>query len=225
MTIERHFDDELQDLRRTVLKMVSLVDEAMGNAVAALEKRDANLAAEIIEKDEAIDMLELEIDRQCLELIAKRQPIAVDLRIVTSIMKINSDLERIGDLAIHIAHRAKSLSKLKPLKPLIDIPKMAENARAMLKQAMKALVEKDSDAARKVCDKDKDVDELYVQNFREVLTYMLEDKENIKAGIHLILSSKQIERMADHVTNIAEDVVYMVEGKTIKHNMEEREAE
>jgi len=221
--LERHFDEELQDLRKNIMKMASLVDEAIVNSVKALKERDEESAARVIEKDEAIDMLEIEVDRQCLELIAKRQPIAVDLRFITSIMKINSDLERIGDLAIHIAHRTKSISKLKPLKPLIDIPKMAEKTRGMLKDAMNALVDKNAELARAICERDSEIDGLYVQNFREILTYMMEDRENIKAGIHLILCSKQIERMADHVTNIAEDIVYLVEGKTIKHHMEERE--
>ncbi len=221
--IERHFDEELQELRKNLLKMASLVDEAVRGVLKSLKERDAELAEKIIEKDEEIDMLEIEIDRQCLELIAKRQPIAVDLRFLTSVMKINNDLERVGDLAIHVARRSISLAKFRPIKPLIDIPDMTEKAMKMLKDAMAALVERDSEKAREICERDADIDRIYVQNFREVLTYMMEDKENIKAGIHLILSAKQIERMADHITNIAEDIVYLVEGKTIKHHMEEKE--
>lgn len=221
--MERHFDEELNDLKQNILKMAMLVDEAIGKAIKALKNRDSALAEKVVEEDNNIDMLEIHVDKECLDLIARRQPIAVDLRFVTSIMKINSDLERIGDLAVSVAQRALSVNKLKPLKPLIDIPKMGEMTQAMLRDAMTALVDKNTLMARKICEIDVSVDKLYVQNFREVLTYMMEDANNIKVGIHLILASKQLERMADHVTNIAEEVVYMVEAKTIKHHYEEKD--
>src|SRR6056297_123477 len=152
--IERHFDEELQGLRKNLLKMASLVNEAVRGVLKSLKERDTKLAERIIEKDEEIDMLEIEIDRQCLELIAKRQPIAVDLRFLTSVMKINNDLERIGDLAIHVARRSISLAKFEPIKPLIDIPDMTDKAMEMLKDAMAALVDRDSGKAREICERD-----------------------------------------------------------------------
>ncbi len=221
--MERHFDDELKELKKNILNMASLVDGAVDNAMKALVNRDSALAEKVIDDDETIDMLEIAIDRQCLELLAKRQPIAIDLRMITSLMKINSDLERIADLAINIAYSAVSINKQPALKPLIDIPKMAEITRIMLKDSMLSFVEQDSGRAREICTRDMEVDRIYVQLFREIITYMMEDTKAIKRGIQLIFVAKHIERMADHVTNIAEDVVYMVEGKTIKHSFEERE--
>ncbi len=222
--MERHFDEELNELKKNILKMETMVEEAIARSIKSLVERDAELARKLIEDDQAIDMLEIEIDRQCLELLAKRQPMAVDLRVITSLQKINSDLERIADLAINIGYASIYLSKHPPLKPLIDIPKMADETRQMLKDAMLAMVDSNAALAREICQKDKEIDTLYVQNFREILTYMMEDNNNIKRGIRLILAAKHIERMADHVTNIAEDIVYMIEGKTIKHHLEELES-
>jgi phosphate transport system protein len=219
--MERHFDEELNNLKKNILKMASLVDEAIAKAIKALVERKEELAAEVEKEDSAIDMLEIEVDMLCLDLLARRQPIAIDLRFIASVMKINSDLERIGDLAANIAHKTLILINYPQLKPLIDIPKMGDLVRSMLKDSITALVDKNSELARTITPRDKDVDDLYVQVFREVLTHMMEDNENIKNGIELILISKHLERMADHVTNIAEDIVYMVEGKTIKHNFEQ----
>jgi phosphate transport system protein len=219
--MERQFDEELNELKKNILNMASLVDESIGRALKSLVDRVDELAEAVEEDDERIDMLEITIDRQCLELLARRQPIAVDLRFITSVMKINSDLERIGDLAGNIAHKARILNKLPKLKPLIDIPKMADIIREMLKDVMKSLVDTNSELARKVCDRDNEIDGLYVQVFREVLTHMMADTQNIKTGIELILVAKHLERMADHITNVAEDIVYMVDAKTIKHHFEQ----
>jgi phosphate transport system protein len=218
--MERQFDDELNALKKNILKMAALVDEAIGRALKSLVNRIDELADAVEEDDEQIDLMEITIERLCLELLARRQPIAIDLRFITSVMKINSDLERIGDLAGNIAHKAKILNKFPQLKPLIDIPKMAERVREMLKGAISALVDGNSEQARKICDRDTEIDGLYVQIFREVLTFMMEDSSNIKTGIELILVAKHLERMADHITNIAEDIVYMVDAKTIKHQFE-----
>jgi phosphate transport system protein len=223
--MERHFDEELNLLKRQILKMGTLVDEAIAGSVKAIVERNEDIARKIIDNDQVIDMLEIEIDRQCLELLAKRQPMAVDLRFITSLQKINSDLERIGDLSINLSYAAIYLAKHAPLKPLIDLPIMADETRTLLKDAMLAFVDSNSQLAREICSKDSEIDKLYVQNFREILTYMMEDNANIKRGIRLILVAKHIERMADHVTNIAEDIVYMVEGKTIKHHFEENQGD
>jgi phosphate transport system protein len=219
--MERHFDEELNNLKRNILKMASLVDESIDKAIRALVERKEELALEVENQDSAIDMLEIEIDMLCLDLLARRQPIAIDLRFIASVMKINSDLERIGDLAANIGHKTQILLKYPLLKPLIDIPKMGDLIRGMLKDSITALVEKNSELARNITTRDTLVDDLYVQVFREVLTHMMEDNENIKTGIELILVAKHLERMADHITNVAEDIVYMVEGKTIKHKFEE----
>jgi phosphate transport system protein len=218
--MERQFDEELNELKRNILKMASMVDESIERAIKSLVNRVDELAEAVEEDDEQVDMLEITIERQCLELLARRQPIAIDLRFITSVMKINSDLERVGDLAGNIAHKARILNKLPVLKPLIDIPKMAESIRGMLRDAVTALVDKNSGLARKICDRDAEIDGLYVQIFREVLTHMMEDSGNIKTGIELILIAKHLERMADHITNVAEDIVYMVDAKTIKHQFE-----
>ncbi|HDQ26664.1 MAG TPA: phosphate signaling complex protein PhoU [bacterium] len=218
--MERHFDEELKALKKNILNMASMVDELTGRAIKALKERDEALAEEVEKADEVVDLLEIEIDKQCLDLMARRQPLAIDLRFITSVMKINNDLERIGDLATTIAHKSRILLKYPPLKPLIDIPRMADMVREMIKESVNALVERDSVKAMKIIEMDNEVDSLYVQVFREILTYMMENNENIKSGIELILIAKYIERMADHVTNIAEDIVYMIEGKTIKHGFE-----
>jgi phosphate transport system protein len=219
--MERQFDEELNNLKRNILKMASLVDESIAKAIKSLVERSEDTAIEVENEDSAIDMLEIEIDMLCLDLLARRQPIAIDLRFITSVMKINSDLERIGDLAANIGHKVQILIKYPQLKPLIDIPRMGELVRGMLKDGITALVDKNTDLARNITNRDQLVDELYVQVFREVLTHMMDDAENIKNGIELILIAKHLERMADHVTNIAEDIVYMVEGKTIKHKFEQ----
>jgi|ERR1035437_885419 phosphate transport system protein len=219
--MNRQFDEELNSLKKNILKMASFVDEAIERSIKALVERRDELAEAVEEDDERIDMLEIEIEKQCLELLARRQPIAIDLRFITSVMKINSDLERIGDLAGNIAHKTRILIKYPQLKPLIDIPKMAKIVRSMLKDSINALISNNTELARKILTRDTDVDGLYVQIFREVLTYMMENSNNIKTGIELILIAKHIERMADHVTNIDEDIVYMVDAKTIKHDFEQ----
>jgi phosphate transport system protein len=219
--MERHFDEELSDLKKNILKMASLVDDAIGKAVKSLVDRDEELAGVVENDDDYIDALELEIDRFCLELLARRQPIATDLRFITSVMKINNDLERIGDHAANIAHKARILAQYPKLKPLVYIPKMGEIAKDMLKDAINALVNKDSELARKMVLKDEDVDKLYVQIYRDAIDSMMEDREKIKSGTELIMIAKHFERMADYITNLAEDIVYMVEGKTIKHGFEQ----
>jgi len=218
--MERHFDEELNELKKNILKMAVLAGESVEKAAEAIADMDIELAEKVISGDNQVDMLELEIDRQCLELLAKRQPMAVDLRIITSLQKINNDLERIGDLGINMANSGIYLAKHPPLVLPAGIPKMAEEACRMLKEAMASIVNTDANTARNVCEQDRGIDELYVKVFRETLAYMMEDSGNIKRGIRLILIAKNIERVADHVTNIAEDIVYMLEGKTIKHHFE-----
>ena len=220
--MERHFDEELNKLKEKLLRMASLVEEAISHAVKALVDRNSDLAAEVIKRDDEVNMLEIEIDEQCLKLLALMQPIAIDLRFITSAMKIGNDLERMGDQAVNIAERTLELLRQPQLKPLIDIPRMATLAQKMVKDSLDAFVNKDTNLARDVCVRDDQVDNLNDQVFRELLTYMMEDTSTITRAVDLILIGRHLERIADHATNIGEDVVYLVEGKTIKHHIEEK---
>lgn len=220
--MERHFDEELNKLKEKLLRMASLVEEAISHAVKALVDRNSDLAAEVIKRDDEVNMLEIEIDEQCLKLLALMQPIAIDLRFITSAMKIGNDLERMGDQAVNIAERTLELLRQPQLKPLIDIPRMATLAQKMVKDSLDAFVNKDTNLARDVCARDDQVDNINDQVFRELLTYMMGDTSTITRAVDLILIGRHLERIADHATNIGEDVVYLVEGKTIKHHIEEK---
>ncbi len=220
--MERHFDEELNRLKEKLLRMASLVEESISRAMKALVDRNPDLAAEVIKHDEEVNMLEIEIDELCLKLLALMQPIAVDLRFITSAMKIGNDLERMGDQAVNIAERTLELLKQPQLKPLIDIPRMSTLAQKMVKDSLDAFVNKDAHLARDVCARDDQVDNINDQVFRELLTYMMEDASTITRAVDLILIGRHLERIADHATNIGEDVVYIVEGKTIKHHIEEK---
>jgi len=219
--MERHFDEELKELKEKLLRMASLAEEAIARSIKALVERDEALCREVIKADHVIDDLEVEVDEVCLRLMALRQPIAKDLRFITSALKINSDLERIGDLSVNIAEATIYMLDKPPLKPLIDIPRMAQLAQAMVKDSLDAFVNLDADLARDVCRRDDAVDDLNNQIFRELLTYMMEDPKAVTRAVDLILIGRNLERIADHATNISEDVVYMVKGKNIKHHADE----
>lgn len=219
--MERPFDEELKRLKEKLLDMASRAEEQIGLAVRGLKDRKQEMACEVLEKEEAINRLDIEIDDMALRLLALRQPMATDLRFITSAMKIGSDLERIGDLAVNIAERTLELLKSPQLKPLIDIPRMAEMAQEMVRDALNAFVNGDADLAKNVCQRDDQVDQLNNQIFRELLTFMMADATTIPRAVDLILVGRHLERIADHATNIGEDVIYMVRGKTIKHHIEE----
>jgi len=218
--MERHFDEELTELNKQLLRMGSFVEEAIQVSIKALVERKDDLAGEVIKRDETINMLEIEIDELCLRLLALYQPKAIDLRFITSAMKINNDLERIADQAVNIAERTQEIIKQPFLKPLIDIPRMAVLAQNMVKDSIDALVNKNEALARDVCKRDDEVDNLNEQVFRELLTYMMQDPKTITRAVELILVGRHLERIADHATNIAEDVIYFLKGKTIKHHIE-----
>lgn len=215
--MERHFDQQLGDLRRNLIQMAAVVEMAISNAVRSLKERDSALAHSVITHDEQVDDLELEIDKQCVDLLALQQPMAVDLRFITSAMKITNNLERMGDLAVNIAERVVPLNQEPQLKPLIDIPMMATIAQTMVKDSIDAFVNKDTALAQSVYQRDSTVDALNDQIFRELLTYMMEDPGNITRAVHLMFISRHLERIADHSTNIAEEVVYIVKAKVVKH--------
>ena len=220
--MERQFDQELNDLKENLLKMASLAEEAIAKSIKALVERDSNLAQKIIDQDSKINFLEIEINNQCLKLLALKQPMAVDLRFITSAMKIVSHLERIADQAVNISQRTLELLKQPLLKPLIDIPRMAELAQGMVRTSIDSLVNKDSLLAKKIGGRDNLVDDLNDQIFRELLTYMIEDPRTIKRAIELILVGRHLERIADLATNISEEVVFILNGKNIKHPNQEK---
>jgi len=220
--MERHFDEELKDLKEKLLRMAGLAEDSIAKAVKALKDRDEALVGQVFEQEERINLLEIEIDEVCLRLLALRQPMAGDLRFIASAMKIGSELERIGDQSVNIAERTTELLKVPLLKPLIDIPRMAGLAQAMVVDSINAFVNRDAELARQICARDDEVDQINHQIFRELLTYMMEDPATIPRAVELILIGRHLERIADHATNIGEDVIYLVKGKSIKHHIEER---
>ena len=220
--MERHFDEELKDLKEKLLRMAGLAEDSIAKAVKALKDRDEALVGQVFEQEERINLLEIEIDEVCLRLLALRQPMAGDLRFIASAMKIGSELERIGDQSVNIAERTTELLKVPLLKPLIDIPRMAGLAQAMVVDSINAFVNRDAELARQICARDDEVDQINHQIFRELLTYMMEDPATIPRAVELILIGRHLERIADHATNIGEDVIYLVKGKSLKHHIEER---
>jgi phosphate transport system protein len=214
----RSLNEEVEMLKEKILLMGGKVEVAIGLSVRALRDRDSNMAQRVIDNDRGINDMEIEVDELCHVILATQQPMAVDMRFVTSAMKINTDLERIGDLAVNIAERALDLNREDPLKPLIDIPRMATITQEMVRVALDSLINRDAASAKGVCERDDEVDHLNDQIIRELLSYMLQDRENIKRSLDLILISRHLERIADHATNIAEDVIYMVQGKDIRHH-------
>ncbi|HVT45267.1 MAG TPA: phosphate signaling complex protein PhoU [Thermoanaerobaculia bacterium] len=215
--MERHFDRDLEQLTLRLVQMGGMVEEAIAKSVRALLERDSALAEEVITNDQAIDQVELEIDQQTMELIATMQPAAVDLRFLATLMKVTPELERIADLAQDVAERALELSREQSINRMGDMGRLAASARDMVHKAIEAFARRDATLAREVIRQDDEVDNLTEQSFRSQLTYMLEDPTNISRAIRLTFVGKYFERMADSATNICEMVVYLVEGKVIKH--------
>jgi phosphate transport system protein len=217
--MQRHFHEELDALKQTLLAMGGLVEDQIRRVMTALIERDGDLAQEVIDRDAQVNAYDIEVDEKCVELLALHQPAAGDLRFITTAMKIVTDLERIGDQAVNIAQRALELNREPQLKPYIDLPRMSEKAQRMVKESLDAFVTRDTDLARRVRAEDAEVDALKEQIFRELLTFMMEDARTIPRAIRLILISRFLERVADHATNIAEMVVYMVESKMVRHTL------
>jgi phosphate transport system protein len=221
--METHFQKELQELKQDLVKMAALVEEAISTAVQSLIKRDSDLAKKTFEGEDRINGMEIAIEDKCLKLLALRQPMAGDLRFITSAMKIITDLERMGDQAVNIAERAISLNQEPQLKPYIDIPKMAEITQSMVKDVLDAFVTQNSKLARSVCKRDDLVDGLNDQVFRELLTFMMSDPQTITRAVHLMIVCRCLERIGDHATNIAEDVIFMLDARVIKHYADVKE--
>jgi phosphate transport system protein len=220
--IDSHYERFLLEIREKLLTMAASVEKAIYDAIRALVERDSNLAQQVIEGDDAIDAQEVVLEDRCIRLLVMRQPVARDLRFVTTAIKINYDLERIADNAVNIAERALELNEEPILKPYIDIPRMADTARAMLRDVLDAFVNQDAAKAMEVIKADDLVDDLNSQIFRELLTFMMEDQHTIPRAIRIMFVSKYLERIADHTTNIAEMVIFMVTGRSVRHALPEK---
>ena len=215
--IYKAFDMELRELKEKLLFEGGLVERAIQSAINALLERRSEIAKKVIDDDDLINSKEVEIDEFCLKLLALRQPAARDLRFITTAIKINYDLERIGDMAVNICERVLELNEEPQLKPYIDLPTMANTVQLMLKESLDAFVKEDVELALKVTMDDEKVDQLLDQMFRELLTYMMQDMRTISRATRVLFIAKYLERMADHAVNIAELVIFMVEGKIIRH--------
>ena len=212
----KSFDEELKRLSQVISQMGGLVEAQLQAAVDALIKRDTDAASKVVRDDIKIDELEQQVSQQVVRLLALRQPMAVDLRQIVSALKISSDLERIGDYAANVAKRALALSQIPAVKPMFAIPRMARLVQQIIKDVLDAYVAQDAAKAVAAWQRDEEVDEMYTSLFRELLTYMMEDQRNIGPCIHLLFIAKNIERMGDHATNVAEDVHYLVHGREIQ---------
>ena len=214
---DRSYETQLGKLRTSVLEMGGLVEQQIAQAIRALVTADEPLARTTIARDHTVNRLDVEIDDLCLKLLALHQPAARDLRLITTALKITTDLERLGDLASNIAERALELAAEPPLKPYIDIPRMADLARDMLHKSLDAFVREDTSLALSVCAADDAIDDLHQQLFRELLSFMVENPATISRAMRLLFVSKALERVGDHATNIAEMVIFMVKGRSIRH--------
>lgn len=220
-----HFQDELEQLKRRLLEMGGLAEDRVRASVEGLVSRDMTVVDRVLAGDTPINQLHIEIDDRCFTLLALYQPMAVDLRAIVSAVKINTDLERVGDLAINISEAVTRYLKHPPVKELIDIPRMARIAQGMLRDALDAYVRRDTDMAEGVLHQDDELDGLKTQVFRELLTFMLQDPATIEPALDLILISRHLERIGDHATNVAEDVIFMVSAKDVRHHAADRPEE
>ena len=213
-----HFQEELEALQSRLLEMGGLAEERVRASIEALESRDLSMVAQVMAGDEPINQLHIEVDNRCFRLLALYQPMATDLRAIVSAVKINTDLERVGDLAVNIAEAAQRYTTHPPVKKLIDIPTMGSIAQTMLRDALDAYVRRDTALAHAVLNADDQLDALKTQVFRDLLTYMLKDPATVEPALDLILISRHLERIGDHATNIAEDVIFMVSAQDVRHH-------
>lgn len=217
----RHFLEELEELQSKLLEMAGLVELAIHRSVLTLTERDPALAAEVFQNETRINRMEIEIDDLAVRLLALQQPMARDLRFLTAAIKINADLERMGDLGVNIAERALDLVRQPPIKPLIDIPKLARLAECMVRKSLDAFVRRDATLAREVLVSDDAVDNLRDAIYSELVGFMERDSATVSRALHLLFIARSLERAADHATNIAEDVLFLVEGVDVRHHAEE----
>ena len=217
-----HFQEELEQLKARLLEMGGLAEDRVRLAVSGLVDRDPATVERVLAGDTAINQLHIEIDDRCFKMLALHQPMAVDLRAIVSAVKINTDLERVGDLAVNIAEAVRRYLQHPPVKELIDIPRMASIAQDMLRDALDAYVRRDTHLAQNVLDRDDELDALKTLVFRELMTHMLNDPATIEPSLDLILISRHLERIGDHATNVAEDVIFMVSAKDVRHHAEQQ---
>jgi phosphate transport system protein len=214
---DREYEHELRHLREQLLVMGSHVETIIASSIRALMERDVALAERTIAADQVVDRMEVELDGLCLAILARRQPVASDLRFITLVLKVVTDLERIADLGVNVCERVIELGAEPPLKPYVDLPRMGHEVEAMLRDVLDAFVAKDAAKARQIIGRDAAVDALYAQVFRELLTFMMEDAHNVYRATRLQSIAKYLERMADHATNLAEMVIFMVDGQDVRH--------
>jgi phosphate transport system protein len=214
-----HFREELEALQGRLLEMGGLAEERVRAALEGLVSREPAIINKVLSGDEPINQLHIEVDNRCFRLLALHQPMATDLRAVVAAVKINTDLERVGDLAVNIAEASKRYIGHAPVKPLIDIPQMGHIAQAMLRDALDAFVRRDTELAHKVLNEDDRLDSLKTQVFRDLLTHMLQNQSTVEPSLDLILVSRHLERIGDHATNIAEDVIFMVSALDVRHHL------
>jgi len=220
--MQRHFEKELESLKINIIKMSSIVEDAIGLAIKAVLNRDAAIAQKVIDSDERINALELEIDNAIVDLLALKQPVAIDLRLILAAQKINNDLERIGDHAVNIAESSLMLIKTPIQEPLLEIPKMAEVAQTMLRNAIDGFIHADPKLGKAVLEQDDTIDELNRKMVREVIQLMKSNNAAIEGGLELIRVSRNLERVADLATNIAEEVIFITQAKIVKHRADEK---
>lgn len=218
---DKQYEQELQQLKEKILKMGGVVEEMIARSMKALVKRDSNMAQEVVRMDPEVNGLEMKIDALCLQLLALRQPAASDLRFITIGLRASKDLERMGDLAVNVSEQAFELNREPQLKPYIDLPQIAAKTQEMVKSALDAFVKRDADLAQRVCEMDDEVDTANDRVFKELVEFMQKDSTIISRGTRLILVSRDLERIADHATNIAEEVIFMVQGRDIRHGQKE----
>lgn len=216
-----HLQREIENLKKKLLALSAKIETAVRDATLAIEKKDSDLAQKIIDNDINIDHAEVEIEEDCLKILALYQPVAIDLRFIVTVLKINNDLERIGDLAVNIAERAVFLAEHPVVNISMELVEMAHNAQSMLKTSLDALINHDAELAHKVCASDDIVDQMNRRMYLKVQDAIVENPEQISSLIHLLSASRHLERIADHTTNIAEDVIYMIEGQIVRHRTEE----
>lgn len=223
--MQRHFDEELKKLRDKVFKMGLLVEKAIENAMTALFQRNSAIAQHVLKGDQEINLLEIEIDELGHELIALHQPAAVDLRLITMVLKITNDLERMGDQAVNIAEKALLINQEPPIKPYEDLPRMADEARRMVRDSLDAFMENDLEKAKAILEKDDRIDQINDKIYEEVQKVLAEKPQHVCAGVSLIMVSHNLERIGDLATNIAEDVIYLKRGIDVRHHIRERREE
>ena len=217
----RHLQREIESLKKKILSLGAIVETTVHNAIKSIEERDAALASKIIDEDIEIDQTEVDIEEDCLKILALYQPVAIDLRFIVVVLKINTDLERIGDLAVNIAERSAYLASVQQVNEFFDFVRMSDQTEAMLKKSLDALVNLDSRLAYEVITADDIVDDLNRQMYLKIQDAIQKHPEQINSFIHLLSVSRHLERIADHATNIAEDVIYMVDGKIVRHKTED----